>query len=325
MIRPLAAFLHVLDAARTAGTLARTVRVLARQLDNAHLLAASEGARADRAELRVAELENEIRDWREASGELAREQPAADPLPDLTDAGEAPTAVVDHAREAAYQCDRANALAATLHATEAVVLDLRAACARTERELREARAQQAQTEAAAGAHIATIERLQEQIAAAHRAAHAPARSLESRAEIAWRAWDEAPDSAPGGAPPPDATGWDSVYPGAKAAWCAVVRACDTSAAPAEQIPGVAAVGFEVCDACGGLTSDGQRTGEAEAVLLCRPCRAKAEAEEAKRADARRYDMEYDSARNVLPPRDAADDPPATKPSERPASPKESSR
>lgn len=57
MTRPLAALLHILDAARTAGTLVRTVRILARQLDNAHLLAASEGARADRAELRVAELE----------------------------------------------------------------------------------------------------------------------------------------------------------------------------------------------------------------------------------------------------------------------------
>ena len=318
MIRPLAAFLHVLDAARTAGTLARTVRVLARQLDNAHLLAASEGARADRAELRVAELENEIRDWREASGELAREQPAADPLPDLTDAAP-PPATPDPLRETDYHRDRADSLMRTLHATEATVLDLRAACARTERELAETRAQLRQTEGAAGAHVATISALREQIAAAHRAAHAPARTLEERADIARRAWDESPPADPG------PVEWDELPPAGQAAWCAVVRACDTSAAPAEQIPGVAAVGFEVCDACGGLTSDGQRTGEAEAVLLCRPCRAKAEAEEAKRADARRYDMEYDSARNVLPPRDAADDPPATKPSERPASPKESSR
>jgi hypothetical protein len=95
VIRPLATFIHALDAARTAGTLARTVRVLARQLDNAHLLAASEEARADRAELRVAELEAQTRDWAELSGELAREQPTADPLPSVLDAGEAPIPLIE--------------------------------------------------------------------------------------------------------------------------------------------------------------------------------------------------------------------------------------
>jgi hypothetical protein len=170
MIRPLAAFLHALDAARTAGTLSRTVLVLSRQLDNAHLLAASEGARADRAELRVAELEAQTRDWAELSGELAAEQPAADALPDLTDAAP-PLATPDPLRETDYQRDRADSLMRTLHATEAVVLDLRGRLATAEREAKEARAQLAQTERAAGAHIATISALREQIAAAHRAAH----------------------------------------------------------------------------------------------------------------------------------------------------------
>lgn len=253
MIRPLAAFLRALDAARTAGTLARTVRLLARQLDNAHLLAASEGSRADRAELRVAELERALQDWREASGELAAEQPADDPLPSVLDAGEAPIPLVltDSAREADIQRDRADALQRALQACEV--------------ELQQTRAQLRQTEAAAGAHVATIdrleaarttlaerheeaerqlhqgiakakaenERLREQIAAAHRAAHAPARSLEERADIARRAWDESPPADPG------PVEWDELPLAGQAAWCAVVRACDTSAA-AEQIPGVAA-------------------------------------------------------------------------------------
>ena len=169
MIRPLAAFLHAIEAARTAGTLSRTVLVLGRQLDNAHLLAASEGARADRAEYkltlaneRVAELERALTDWREASGELAAEQPADDALPDLTDAGEAPVPIplTNPAREAEIQQDRADALQRALQACEV--------------DLVTARAQLRQTEAAAGAHIATISALREAIAAAHRAAHAPA-------------------------------------------------------------------------------------------------------------------------------------------------------
>ena len=139
-----------LETLTTAGTLARTVLVLARQLDHAHPLAASEEARADRAELRVAELEAQTRDWAELSGELA-----ADPLLDLTDASEAPTSVVDHARETDYQRDRADSLMRTLHATEAIVLDLRARLATADRETKEARAQLAQTERAAGAHVAT--------------------------------------------------------------------------------------------------------------------------------------------------------------------------
>lgn len=138
MIRPLAVFLHVLDAARTACTLSRTVRILARQLDNAHLLAASEEARADRAEAelatareRIAELENEIRDWLEASGELAAEEEA--PL-DICDAGEPPTplprdpwAELDIQRGRAEQAERerdTNARAAGAHI--ATINDLRA-------------------------------------------------------------------------------------------------------------------------------------------------------------------------------------------------------
>ena len=217
-----------------ARTLAQTVRILSRQLDHAHLAGQIEEARADRAEERVAELEAETRDWREASGELVAEQ-AAD-LPDLEpadDSGPPSPLPADPYARAEVQAKRADAAERHRLAAEAHAADL-------ESELATVRAQLQQTERAAGAHLATIEELREQIAAAHRAAHAPARSLEARAEIAWRAWDEAPDSAPGGAPPPEATGWDSVYPGAKAAWRAVVRACDTSAAPAEQIPGVAA-------------------------------------------------------------------------------------
>jgi chromosome segregation ATPase len=106
---------------------------------------------------------------------------------------------VDHAREAVYQCDRANALAATLHATEAIVLDLRARLATAEREAKEARAQLRQTEAAAGAHVATIARLQEQIAAAHRAAHAIAHAEQTPGVAAvgaeWSAEYDAIESA----------------------------------------------------------------------------------------------------------------------------------
>lgn len=151
---------RLLTTALDAGTLSRTVLVLSRQLDNAHLLAASEEARADRAELRVAELEAQTRDWAELSGELAREQPTADPLPSVLDAGEAPIPLVltDSAREADIQRDRADALQRALQACEV--------------ELQQTRAQLRQTEAAAGAHIATISALREAIAAAHRAAHA---------------------------------------------------------------------------------------------------------------------------------------------------------
>lgn len=236
MIRPIAAFLHVLDAARTAGTLARTVRLLARQLDNAHLLAASEEARADRAELRIAELEAAIADWERDSG--------AEPnLPDLRDAGEAPIPLVltDSAREADIQRDRADSLFASLRACEVDLAKMREAklAAEIRADVQRERAEQAERERdaaarTAGAHIATIEALREQIAAARRAAHAPARSLEERADIARRAWDESPPADPG------PVEWDELPPAGQAAWCAVVRACDTSAVPAEQIPGVPA-------------------------------------------------------------------------------------
>ena len=258
-----------------ARTLARTVLVLSRQLDHAHLAGQIEEARADRAEERVAELEAETRDWREASGELVAEQ-AAD-LPDLEpadDSGPPSPLPADPYARAEVQAKRADAAERHRLAAEAHAADL-------ESELATVRAQLQQTERAAGAHLATIEELREQIAAAHRAAHAPARSLEARAEIAWRAWDEAPDSAPGGAPPPEATGWDSVYPGAKAAWRAVVRACDTSAAPAEQIPGVAAA-----DA---LTEserrEGYQIGKQTGIGFAAGCQAIAESKARKKAAA----------------------------------------
>lgn len=268
--------------------LARTVLVLSRQLDHAHLAGQIEEARADRLEERVAELEAETRDWRSLSGELAAEQ-AAD-LPDLEpadDSGPPSPLPADPYARAEIQRGRADAAERHRLAAEAHAADLEVELATTRVQLR-------QTERSAGAHLATIEELREQIAAAHRAAHAPARSLEARAEIAWRAWDEAPDSAPGGAPPPEATGWDSVYPGAKAAWRAVVRACDTSAAPAEQIPGVAAA-----DA---LTEserrEGYQIGKQTGIGFAAGCQAIAESKARKKA--------------------AADDdtPPETQPSER---------
>jgi len=251
---------RLIEAATNARTLARTVRILARQLDNAHLLAASEEARADRAELRVAELEAETRDWAELSGDLAAEQPAADALPDLTDASEAPIQI-EPPPDAYHERDRADRLQAMLQACEV--------------DLVTARAQLQQTERAAGAHVATIEALREQIAAAHRAAHAigPVASFEGD-------------------------------------WCIPhgIHKCRHCSTPAEQIPGVAAatpyaiwsaeydaaeaarvlaplagkLTPDVCDACRRSTFDGQRTGEAEAVLLCGRCRATAEREEAAR-------------------------------------------
>jgi len=258
---------RLIEAATNARTLARTVRILARQLDNAHLLAASEEARADRAELRVAELEAETRDWAELSGDLAAEQPAADALPDLTDASEAPIQI-EPPPDAYHERDRADRLQAMLQACEV--------------DLVTARAQLQQTERAAGAHLATIEALREQIAAAHRAAHAigPVASFEGD-------------------------------------WCIPhgIHKCRHCSTPVEQIPGVAAADEPpTCAACNKPALAGsERTGEAEAVLLCSFCHLQARAEEAKREDARRYDLEYDSARNVLPPRDA-DDPPPTRPS-----------
>ena len=170
---------RLLTAALDAGTLSRTVLVLSRQLDNAHLLAASEEARADRAELRVAELEHQLEDWREASGELATEQPAADALPDLTDAGEAPIPLVltDSAREADIQRDRADALQRALQACEVDLAKLREAklAADIRADVQRERAEQAERDRdtnarAAGAHIATINDLRKRLDDALRAA-----------------------------------------------------------------------------------------------------------------------------------------------------------
>ena len=266
MIRPLATFIHVLDAARTAGTLARTVLVLSRQLDNAHLLAASEEARADRAELRVAELEAQTRDWAELSGELAREQPTADPLPSVLDAGEAPIPLVltDSAREADIQRDRADALQRALQACEV--------------ELQQTRAQLRQTEAAAGAHIATISALRAALAAAHRAAHAPAPAEQIPGVAAAR-----------------------ILRHLECTICPyVARELDEEAGDKCPACGSKLAEVESCDACGKPVRGAYRTGEAEAVLLCWGCARKAEAEEAARATA------------------GTDDPPPTRPSERTA-------
>jgi hypothetical protein len=249
---------RLIEAATNARTLARTVRILARQLDNAHLLAASEEARADRAEAdhgaeqmarrrvtverdaareRIAELEAQTRDWAELSGELVREQPAADALPDLTDASEAPIQI-EPPPDAYHERDRADRLQAMLQACEV--------------DLVTARAQLQQTERAAGAHVATIEALREQIAAAHRAAHA--------------------------------IGPDEQIPGVAAATPYAIWSAEYDAAEAARVlaPLAGKLTPDVCDACRRSTFDGQRTGEAEAVLLCGRCRATAEREEAAR-------------------------------------------
>ncbi|OPZ03594.1 MAG: hypothetical protein BWZ09_02354 [Alphaproteobacteria bacterium ADurb.BinA305] len=270
---------RLIEAATNARTLARTVRILARQLDNAHLLAASEEARADRAELRVAELEAETRDWAELSGDLAAEQPAADALPDLTDASEAPIQI-EPPPDAYHERDRADRLQAMLQACEV--------------DLVTARAQLQQTERAAGAHVATIERLRNELALARE--HAADQHDWSTAAMGRE------------------TNHKRTIADLRKRLDDALRAVHKPA-PVEQIPGVAAADEPpTCAACNKPALAGsERTGEAEAVLLCSFCHLQARAEEAKREDARRYDLEYDSARNVLPPRDA-DDPPPTRPS-----------
>ena len=309
MIRPLATFLRALDAARTAGTLARTVRVLARQLDNAHLLAASEGARADRAELRVAELEAQTRDWAELSGELAREQPTADPLPSVLDAGEAPIPLVltDSAREADIQRDRADALQRALQACEVDLTTQRALADSWARRAIELETERDANARAAGAHIATIERLQEQIAAAHRAAHAPAPAEQIPGVAAARTLSRL-----------------------ECTICPyVARELDEEAGDKCPACGSKLAEVESCDACGKPARDGERTGEAEAVLLCGRCTCKAEAEEAARATAvteiepppriASRSVRYEAVMRRSDEINAGtDDPPPTRPSERTA-------
>jgi hypothetical protein len=263
VIRPLATFIHVLDAARTAGTLSRTVLVLSRQLDNAHLLAASEGARADRAELRVAELEAALQDWREASGELVAEQPAADPLPDLTDAGEAPIPLVltDSAREIEIQRDRADALQRALQACEVDLAKERSAHAKAWELCCEARTERDHAARSAGAHIATIEELRARLDLALSAVHRPAPAEPTPIDLLCQCGHRAGAHRSAG-------------------WCGAVDCGDVCPClqfrAAEQIPGVAAASpYAIWSA------------EYDAV-------------EAARATA------------------GTDDPPATKPSERPA-------
>ncbi len=165
MIRPIAAFLHALDAALDAGTLSRTVLVLSRQLDHAHLAGQIEEARADRAEERVAELELQLADWREASGELVAEQAAAD-LPDLEpadDSGPPSPLPADPYARAEIQAKRADAAERHRLAAETHAADL-------ENELATVRAQLRQTERSAGAHMRTIEELRARLAV-----HVPAK------------------------------------------------------------------------------------------------------------------------------------------------------
>ena len=144
-----------------ARTLAQTVRILSRQLDHAHLAGQIEEARADRAEERVAELELQLADWREASGELVAEQAAAD-LPDLEpadDSGPPSPLPADPYARAEIQAKRADAAERHRLAAEAHAADL-------ESELATTRAQLRQTERSAGAHLATIEALREELAEA---------------------------------------------------------------------------------------------------------------------------------------------------------------
>lgn len=183
----------ILDSRR----LARTVLVLSRQLDHAHLAGQIEEARADRAEERVAELELQLADWREASGELVAEQAAAD-LPDLEpadDSGPPSPLPADPYARAEVQARRADAAERHRLAAEAHAADL-------ESELATVRAQLQQTERSAGAHLATIERLgqeqnardnhfaatierlQAQIKEARRAGHVPTVELQIPAVLA---------------------------------------------------------------------------------------------------------------------------------------------
>lgn len=275
--------------------LARTVRLQAHQLDHLHLLAASEECRADRAEERVAELELQLADWREASGELVAEEEAAD----LRDAGE-------EARSPLPSC--------TCH----------------EADIQRGRAEQAERERdtnarAAGAHIATIEDLRARLDLALRAVHRPAAEpppIDPPCQCGHRATVHGRE------------GCEAIIdgPGLPVCPCERFQVYGCRPRPAEQIPGVAAACGDdddppTCDACGKPARDGDRTGEAEAVLLCSSCHQQARAEEAARPPriaprAARYESVMRRSAEI----DAgADDPPATKPSERPASPKESSR
>ena len=304
---------------RQPATRPRRLPFSARQLDNAHLLAAAEEARADRAELRVAEIEHQLEDWREASGELAAEQPAADALPDLTDA--APPVTPDPLRETDYQRGRADSLMRTLHATEAIVLDLRARLATAEREAKESRAQLQQTERAAGAHVATIERLRNELALAREHAAdqhdwstaAMGRETNHKRTIAdlRKRLDDALRAVHKPAPAEQ-------IPGVAAATPYAIWSAEYDAAEAARVlaPLAGKLTPDVCDACRRSTFDGQRTGEAEAVLLCGRCRATAEREETARA-----------AVTSLGFTRAADDEPApeTQPSARTTVPREEPR
>ena len=280
---------RALETLTTAGTLARTVLVLARQLDHAHLLAASEGARADRAELRVAELEAQTRDWAELSGELAAEQPADDALPDLTDAGEAPIPI-EPPPDAYHERDRADRLQAMLQACEV--------------ELATARAQLQQTERSAGAHLRTIEELRAQI-------ENSATSADRAVGTAMLGWMAAPaEQIPGVAAA-------RVLRRLECTICPyVAREIDEEAGDKCPACGSKLAEVESCDACGKPVRGAYRTGEAEAVLLCWGCARKAEAEEAARPPRiAPREVRYAAVMKVSAEIDAAaDDPPPTRPS-----------
>ena len=250
------------------------------QLDNVHLLAASEEARADRAEAelaatrsnvadqkrcwtnhshvqrkalnaaraRIVELEAQIEDWRLQSGELAAEQPAADPPPDLTDAGEAPIPLVltASAREADFQRDRADALAASLRAAEVELVETRAARDHAAR--------------AAGAHLKTIEELRTRLDLALSAIHRPAPV----------------EQIPGVAAAP------RLLRRLECTICPyVAREIDEEAGDKCPRCGSKLAEVEPCDACGKPVRDGERTGEAETASLCSSCHRQARAEEAR--------------------------------------------
>ena len=139
---------------------------------------------------------------------------------------------------------------------------------------------------AAGAHIATINDLRKRLDDALRAVHKPAPAEQ--------------------------------IPGVAGATPYAIWSAEYDAAEAARVPAPLAGKLEpdVCDACRRPTFDGERTGEAEAVLLCGRCRATAEAEEAARPPRiAPREVRYAAVMKVSAEIDAAaDDPPPTRPS-----------
>ena len=135
-------------------------------------------------------------------------------------------------------------------------------------DIQRGRAEQAERERdanarAAGAHIKTIAELRAQLAEALRAVHRPASAEQIPGVAAARTLSRLECS---------------ICP-------YVARELDEEAGDKCPACGSKLAEVESCDACGKPVRDGERTGEAEAVLLCGRCTCKAEAEEAARATA----------------------------------------